>query len=76
VPVQIRDETPVAATTPSLAKKEEDDATPGLGRLEVGVGGPQIGTIDIEIDGVRVRVSGAADIPALRQVLGYLGRRP
>jgi transposase len=74
VPLQIRDEAAVA-TTPSPAKEEE--AGLGVGRhLQVGASGPQTGTIDIETDGVRVRVSGAADLPALRQVLAYLGRRP
>jgi transposase len=74
VPVQIRDEAPVA-TTPSPVK--EEDAGSAMGRrLQVGASGPQTGTIDIETDGVRVRVSGAADLPALRQVLAYLGRRP
>jgi hypothetical protein len=61
VPVQIRDE--AVATTPSPAK-EDEEAGLGVGRhLQVGASGPQTGTIDIETDGVRVRVSGAADLP-------------
>lgn len=75
VPVQIRGEAPVVATTPRSVK--EEDAAPELGsRLDLGAGGPQTGTIEIETNGVRVRVSGAGDLPALRQVLAYLGRRP
>ena len=75
VPVQIRDEAPVPQTTPSPAK--EEDAGLAMGRrLQVTASGPQTGTIEIDTDGVRVRVSGAADLPALRQVLAYLGRRP
>ena len=75
VPVQIRDEAPVA-TTPSPVKEEEEAGSAMGWRLQVGASGPQTGTIDIETVGVRVRVSGAADLPALRQVLAYLGRRP
>ena len=75
VPVQIRAEAPVA-TTPGPAKEEEDAGSAMGRRLQVCASGPQTGTIDIEVDRIRVRVSGAADLPALRQVLAYLGRRP
>jgi hypothetical protein len=75
VPIQIRDEIVGPARAPGPAK--EGTAEPGLARrLEVGANEPQIGTIDIETNGIRVRVSGVADLPALRQVLAYLGRRP
>lgn len=75
VPVQIRDEVVGSARAPAPAK--EANTEPALaGRVEAGVSGPQSGIIDIETNGIRVRVSGAADLPALRQVLAYLGRRP
>ncbi len=75
VPVQIRDEVAGSVRAPAPAK--EANTEPGLaGGVEVGVSGPQSGIIDIETNGIRVRVSGAADLPALRQVLAYLGRRP
>jgi transposase len=73
VPLQVRDEVAGSARAPA----KEPNIEPGLAsRLEVGANGPQIGTIEIETNGVRVRISGAADLPALRQILAYLGRRP
>lgn len=70
VPVRIVD-APAPATpgTPAWHQTAAMERRP-----DKAAAGSAIGSIDIEMDGVRVRVTGPADAAALRQVLAYLGR--
>jgi transposase len=74
VPVRIAE----ACATPVRSSSAEPEAGAGpavSGKPEDSKAGSVLGSIDIELGGARVRVSGAVDAAALRQVLGYLGRR-
>ncbi len=74
VPIRIAGE--VAAPPTSMAVERHDDAAWARApQLDGGGAGSSSGTIEIEIGGARVRVSGAVDVAALRQVLRHLGRR-
>ncbi len=74
VPVRIVDET-TARPKSSAAEQHEDAALAASARPEDARGELATGSIDIEIGGARVRVRGAVDAAALRQVLTHLGRR-
>jgi transposase len=72
VPLRIAEEsaTPVRS---SSAAPEAGAGPAANGKPEDSKSG--LGSIDIELGGARVRVNGAVDAAALRQVLSYLGRR-
>lgn len=74
VPIRIAGE--AAAPPPSMAVERHQDAALARGAQSDGGGaGSSSGAIEIEIGGARVRVSGAVDAAALRQVLAHFGRR-
>lgn len=74
VPVRIVDEAS-APPTSATAKRRQNAALMTAARPEGTRAGPATGSIDIEIGGARVRISGAVDAAALRQVLTHLERR-
>lgn len=71
VPVRIVAEPASATPAPP---PELHEAAAIARRLDKTDAEPAIGSIDIEMSGVRVRITGAADAAALRQVLAHLGR--
>jgi transposase len=72
VPVRIVDE---ATPKFSAAEPHEGAALAASARPKEARREPATGSIDIEIGDARVRVRGAVDAAALRQVLTHLGRR-
>ncbi|MBV8506398.1 MAG: transposase [Alphaproteobacteria bacterium] len=74
VPVRIVGEM-TAPTMPTMVGRNEDIASPTATQMAPTSAEPIVGTIDVEIGGARVRVSGAVDAAALRQVLTHLGRK-
>jgi transposase len=75
VPVRITEE-PTARMMPATMNQDTNTEVAASGRSEEGKVGSALGSIEIELEGARVRVSGAVDAAALHQVLSYLGRRP
>ncbi len=74
VPIRIIDE--AAALPTSVTAERHEDAALSAAPQPAGSGaGLAAGIIEIEIGGARVRVRGAVDAAALRQVLTHLGRR-
>jgi len=75
VPIRVVDAVaPVSSCEPV---KGSPNASRGLASaVEDGSAGAVTGTIEIEIDAIRVRVSGVVDAAALRQVLSHLRRKP
>jgi len=75
VPIRVMD---VVAPIPSCEPvKRQPSAGCGLvSAVEDDSAGAVTGTIEIEIDAIRVRVSGVVDAAALRQVLSHLRRKP
>lgn len=75
VPIRIMEEP--AALPPSAPAERQEGMTPAAperhGEIEPV---PVAGNIEIEIGGARVRISGAVDATALRQVLTHLRHRP
>jgi transposase len=72
VPVRIVEEASAPPTSATAKRRQECSIG---GRPESVRAGPATGSIDIEIGGARVRISGAVDAAALRQVLTHLERR-
>ena len=63
VPLRIAENTPTPAVTPERSSQAASQAMCG-------------GTIEVEIGGARVRICGAVDAAALRQVLAHFRRAP
>ena len=75
--VPIRAVAAVAPVSSCEPVKGSPNASRGLASVvEDGSAGAVTGTIEIEIDAIRVRVSGVVDAAALRQVLSHLRRKP
>jgi transposase len=74
VPVRVVDAATAQAKS-SAAEQHEGAALAASARPEDARGEQTTGSIDIDIGGARVRVRGAVDAAALRQVLTHLGRR-
>ena len=73
VPIRIVDET--TPPTSVATERHEDAALETEARPDDTGAGSATGTIDIEMGGARVRLSGAVDAVALRQVLTHLRRK-
>jgi transposase len=63
VPLRILEETPASAAPPEPSSRAASQPVCG-------------GTIEVEIGGARVRIRGAVDAAALRQVLAHFRRAP
>ena len=74
VPVRVVDEPP-APPAPAAAVRQPSAALAKAPRSEGARTEAAFGTIDIEIGDARLRISGAVDAAALRQVLTHLGRK-
>ena len=75
VPIRVMDAVaPIPSCEP--VKRQPNAGCGVVSAVEDDSAGAVTGTIEIEIDAIRVRVSGVVDAAALRQVLSHLRRKP
>lgn len=76
VPLRVLDECAATRVSPAVSAPPGPPPSIPSEADGAGEGAVAVGRIDIEIGNARVRISGAVDAAALRQVLMHLRHRP